>query len=279
MKNSIITLILALFVCSFVQGIFAQESLEREAIAFSVEYQTATNNKNVTYLEKHLDDNFISLGFNSSIISKADAIAQARKPVEKQDFKVIEVKGIPLKTISSGNMVVLISNWKVVRQANSATNAPPQVDSGSTTAVYQKTDVWRILSEHVSFNRSPPANDIGEIGRTSEVFNRALVFRNYNDAESLMGPRYVRVDETGISISKASFLSDLRSGKLVILSSRTKNVYINRRENSAVETGTIELKGKNAGADFAKILDYARMWTKTGDQWKVTADYFTVAEP
>jgi len=279
MKNTILKLLLALFICSFAHDSRAQQSLEQEAVAFAGQYQKETNNKNIAFLEKHLDDTFISVGPNSSIWSKSQALENARRPGETQDFKVMEVKGVPVKTISSGNIVVLISNWKVVRQANAAANAAPQIDSGTTTAVYQKTDAWRILSEHVAFDRPLPSNELGEIGRTSRVFDRALVFRNYNDVEPLLTQRYMRVDENGSSMNKTTFLSDLREGRLVILSVKTSNVYINRRENSAVETGMIEVKGKQAGAGFAKLMEYTRMWTKTEDRWRVSADYFASVAP
>ncbi len=274
MKTTILTSLLIFFVGSFLNDAIAQKSLEEEAVIFAAEYQKANDRKDIVFLERHIDDQFISVGPNSSIWDKSQALENAARPNEKQDFKVIEVKGIPVKTMSSGNIVVLISNWKVVRQANSPANAVPQTDSGTTTGVYQKTDIWRILSEHVAFDRPTPTNSLPEIDRISGILDRSLVFRNYDYVERLLAPEYMRVNELGMSAQKAAFLSELRSRKLVILSIKTSNVYINQRENTAVETGLVDIKGTFEEVEFLKSLEYTRIWKQSDDQWRVTADYF-----
>ena len=259
-----------------VAAAFGQQSLESEAWKFAQAYDQAIVRSDVAFMEKHLDEQFISIGPNSLIISRAESIAQAKKAAGENAFRVIELKSTPIKTTVSGDLVVITTNWKVVRQATAVVNAPPQTDSGSTTAVFRKEgDIWQIVSEHVGFDAAREDDEIGRIGRSGLAFNRSLVNRNYNDAEKFLSPSYLRVDSDGTSWNSARFMTDLRDGKFVVSSLRTSNVYVNRRKNTAVETGLVKAVGARNGIPFSADLEFTRLWTKTDDTWRITGEYFT----
>lgn len=272
MRTSLLTIIFVLSMC--LCHVFGQQSIEAEAWNFSLAYNQAILKNDAAFMEKHLDEHFISIGPNSHILSRAEAIAQTKRPSTQNDFVVVDLKSLPVKIAASENLVVITSNWKVIRQSTAAANAPKQTDSGTTTAVYRKDVVWKILSEHVAFDRAPENAEIGAIARLGAAFNRSLVNRNYSDVEAGLAPSYLRVDSQGWSWNRSQFLSDIRSSKLTVNSIVTSGVYVNRRENTAVETGFIIMKGSREGSDFAINQQYTRLWAKVEDVWRVAAEYF-----
>lgn len=258
-------------------GLAQQPGIEKEAWDFAARYDQAILKGDIAFLEKHLDPSFISIGGNSSTMTKEESIENMRRGEKSEtDFAVIDLKSFPLKFIVSGNTVVITSGWKVWRKANTAVNAPVQIDKGTTTAVYRKEDKdWVLLLEQVLFDAPPPSDVIGAIGRTGMASFRALVSRNYADLETFLANNYVRVDEDGVTTTREQYLADLRSGKLVIEGLKPEKFYINFRENAAVESGTLTLVGRSNGAAFTKTVEITRRWMKFEDKWRLAAEYFS----
>jgi ketosteroid isomerase-like protein len=269
-----------LFVMLIALPVLSQQTLEKEAWEFSQSYDRATLRNDVAFLERYLDEKFISVGPNSVVWDKEQCLDNARKGAAGNvDFSLVDLKSFPIKIIVSGNVVIIISNWKVSRKANSVVNAPVQVDSGTTTAVYQKETEWRLLSEHVAFDKAPESDEIGAIGRIAQIAGRSLVNRNYVDLDTQLSPGYSRVDENGVSLSREQYLADLRGSRLKISGIRLSSVYVNTHKNSAVETGVVNLIGSQNDIPFNKTLEYTRMWLKRDDKWKVSAEYFRSIQP
>lgn len=275
MKKLLLLIVMSLAVCLSVRS--QQPGIEKEAWDFASQYDQAILRMDVSFLEQHLAANFISIGGNSSIMNKEQCIENIRRELRKDvDFTVIDLKSMPIKFITFGNTVVVTSTWKVARKANSVANAPVQVDKGITTAVYRRDGDgnWQLLSEHVSFDRPPETDRVGEIGRQGMASFRALVSRNYADLERMLTDNYVRVDEDGTMLTRDQYLTALRSKQLVIEGVKPEKVYINTRENAAVENGIITLVGKLDGVAFTKTVEYTRRWQRLDDKWKIAATYF-----
>ncbi len=268
-------LILTAFLSFAAYSTPAQLTVEQEALQFMKAYEKAVLDRDVAFYEKYMDEQFMSLGPNSATLNKSQCLANARRPVESNNYRVIDTQSKMTKIISSSDLVTIVSNWRVVRQATSAVNAPPQIDSGSTTTVLQKKGEWRLMFEHVAFDASPPDSDLGEIGRTSQSVSKSLVYHNYNDLEPMLAASFTRVDEDGLTAKRTPFLASLREGNLLITGMRTSNTYINRRENTAVETGLMDFKGTLNGESFVKSVEYTRMWVKSDDKWKLKSEYLT----
>ena len=254
--------------------IAAQLTFEAEAWNFALAYERAIIDNDAAFLEKHLDRQFISIGQNSHVLNREESIAQARAGAENA-YRVIDLDSIAVRIETTGNLVVITSNWRVVRQSTTAINALPQTHTGSSTTVFRKLDEWMILSEHVSFDRPETKDIVKDVGETGQKYVNALVSRNIADLGNYLSARFVRTDETGRTQDKQSFLADIQTSKLTFGRIRHSSVYVNFYDNSAVETGISQIDGTRDGQQFAERYQYTRSWIKQDDRWQIFAEHFS----
>lgn len=277
MKKTIWLMLALIFMtCS----VMAQETFEEEAWKFAQAYDQSIINIDVAFLEKHLAKDFFSVGPNSYIISREEAIESAKKrkkDAKTADYTVSALKSNPVKIDGSGNLVVITSNWRVVRTSNTAINATPQVHTGTTTAVYRKTDKWELLSEHVSFDKEETKDIVRPIGEAGQKYIKMLVNNNVKDIDEILTKNYLRSIETETYRNRETFLDDLRQSKLVFNDIQTTGIYINVLGNNAIETGKIVIDGSRPGEEsFLEAFDYTRTWIKQNDKWQITTEQYTL---
>ncbi len=256
----------------------AQNSLAEDAWTFAQSYDQAIVENNIAFLEEHLDDGFISVGPNSLIMYRNDALEQARQIARDRNnaaFRVSELNSTPVKIEASGNIVVITSNWRVVRTGTAAVNTLPQVHTGTTTAVYRKLDDWQILSEHVSFDRPKMVDNPRIIGELGQVYSRMLTNRNLADVDKFLTNNYLRTDENGQRMDKTGFIDAMRDSILGFTTIKNTGVYINSFDTNAVETGISEVSGMRNGDRFTERYQYTRSWVKLNDEWKIFAEHYS----
>ncbi len=277
MTRKFSVLLAAIFLFSSALPAFAQTAFEQEAWSFALEYEKAIFQNDIKFLEKHLAEDFISIGPNRSVMNRLQSLENAKRNSVSPFFRLLDLSSEIVRIKTNGSLAIITTNWKVVRVPAKEKDTAAQTDTGTSTTVYEKQEKqWMIVSEHVAFDSQKSENPVQEVGAASNAYSDLLIGKNTDGLEKMLVTMFVSTDENGNSKEKAAFLEDLRAPDLVIRRIRNQNIFIRFLKGTAIETGNniFEITRNNRPLTIARR--YTRNWVFIDGNWKLFSEHFSL---
>lgn len=114
---------------------------------------------------------------------------------------------------------------------------------------------------------SQTGNDSTSIVKLETDFTKALVKTDTSTFEKLLAPGFIYT-ENEKSYSRTEMLSSLTSGTDTVASAYNQDMVVHLFGTTAVVTGWMIVKGKNAGGQFEHKYRFTDTWNKNED-WQL----------
>jgi ketosteroid isomerase-like protein len=254
---------------------FAQSSTEKEILKFIADYDQAYLNKDISFAERVLADDYVFSGDDGKAKNRAESLAEARNDFADTTYKLVSLKSVNDAMHISGITVIVSGNWTSSVVSTSDLAAEPHIDRGRyTMAMEKKGGKWMVVVEH--FSEAQHDRKLMEAGvlKASMAYDDAIIRRDKNAYEKLLYKDYIYTSADGKIATRAEDIAHVAMPGIVISTNETTDKKIQILGNSsAVETGQYHVIGTRDGKPFEETGRYTTTWIWRDFRWQVIADH------
>ncbi len=113
------------------------------------------------------------------------------------------------------------------------------------------------------------------IGRVDTAITR----NDFNVLNYDVDPNATIVDSQGRQLTRDKWIENMRAGTTKFQSITRENDQIRVYDNTAVDTATLNVKGKEANRDVSGRYAFTSVWVREGGRWKAVASQMTPVAP
>ena len=225
---------------------FAQTSKdEQEVLKFNTEYEQAQINRDVTFFERSLADNYTFSGPDGGTENKTQALEWLRKEKEKPTNKLISLKSEDVKAKVTGNTAIVTGTWVSTTSPAGDDKAEPHMDKGRYTSVLEKRNgKWVVVAEHVSEAQHDRKLMEQQVLKMGKEYGEMIRRGDAAAIERVLADDYLYTDEKGKVKNKAEDLATYKNREYKIESVENSDQKVRViGNNAAIETANFRVKG------------------------------------
>jgi ketosteroid isomerase-like protein len=133
-----------------------------------------------------------------------------------------------------------------------------------------------LSSTSIAQDKKAPGTE-GQIKALLDQSREAILKGDSSYFEKNAAEDYTRVGPDGKFVSKAEWVSALKSGDVKVQSIETSDVKVRVYGDAAVATYAVDVKGTNKGQDMSGHNRVTRVFVKRGGKWQEVAFHSTRA--
>jgi ketosteroid isomerase-like protein len=114
-----------------------------------------------------------------------------------------------------------------------------------------------------------------EIIRLSRLVAEAEILKDAEAVASHLTQDYVGIDPSGELIDKATLVARYRADGFNLDTLMLRDIAVKAQEDSAWESGTMELAGNLGEKRFSGTYRYSHFWVRAGSSWRIAGSQMT----
>jgi ketosteroid isomerase-like protein len=255
---------------------FAQTSGEKEILKFIADYDQSYINKDISFVENNLADDYTVSNPDGSIKNRIQTLEDIRKDIANPTEKMLSFKSVNDSVRVVGNVAVASGTWMWSGVSMNDSQSEPHNDKGRYTMVLEKRGgKWMLVSEHYSEAQHDRKAMEAQVLKVGLAYNEMIVRGNASEIEKILADEYLYTNEKGEVRNKTEDLATYKTRKSKIESSVTTNQKVRViGNNAAIETGTFHVKGIGGdGKPFDETERYTSVWMWRDLRWQLVSDH------
>lgn len=255
---------------------FAQSNGEKEILIFIADYDQSYINKEISFLENNLAEEYTVSDPYGSIKNRAQTIEEARKETANPTEKMLSFKSVNDSVRVVGDVAVASGKWSWSGVPASNLQSEPHSDNGRYTMVLEKRKgKWMLVNEHYSEAQHDKKLLEAQVLKMGQEYNKMIANNDAAAIEKILADEFYYTDDKGKFLNRTEELATYKNRQSKITSAETTEQKVRViGNNAAVETGVFRVKGTDKdGKPFDETDRYTTTWVWRALRWQIAADH------
>ena len=273
------TILMLIFVSAITT--LAQTGDEKDILKFIADYDKAYINKDISFVENNLADEYTVSDSYGSLKNRAQTLEGIRKEMANPTEKMLSFKSANDTVRVVGNVAVASGSWSWSGVPVNSPNVESHNDSGRYTMVLEKRKgKWMLVSEHYSEAPHDKKAMEAQVLKMGLAYNKMIVENDAAAVEKILAEEFYYTTSKGKFVNKTEELATYKDRKSKITSAETTDQKVRViGNNAAVETGTFHIKGTDKdGKPFDETERYTTTWVWRDLRWQIVSDHTSTVE-